>query len=125
VVAKPLLQSHRYASLIPFGINDFKREVPAIREFLTTPNRSVRFAGTEELVTDVDAIVFATDYLYSYPFLSSLLPAIVLPTGGQRTYHTYGQLFYTPHLSLTLLALPERAVPWTVIESQAAVVARA
>ena len=46
-------------------------------------------------------------------------------TGSQRTHHTYGQLFYTPYPSLALLVLPERAIPWTVIESQAAVVARA
>ena len=107
MVAKRLLRSQRHASLIPFGINDFKCEVPAIKEFLTTPNHSIRFAGTEELVTDVDAIVFATGYLYSYPFLSNLSLAIVQPTGGQRTYHTYGQLFYTPRPSLALLTLPE------------------
>jgi hypothetical protein len=52
-------------------------------------------------------------------------PAIVPPTGGQRTYHIYGQLFYTPHPSLALLTLPDRAVPWTVIKSQAAAVTRA
>jgi hypothetical protein len=47
VVAKPLLQSQRHALLLPFGMDDFKREVPAIKEFLTTASRSVRFTGTE------------------------------------------------------------------------------
>jgi hypothetical protein len=65
----------------------------------------------------------ATSQISKSQILSRLSPTIVQPAGGQRAYHTYGRLFYTPRSSLALLALLKRAIPWTTIESQAAVVA--
>jgi hypothetical protein len=101
-------------------LESWKDERPEIAEFVSK-DRTVRFSDGS-VIRDVDAVVFCTGYLYSYPFLSSLDPP--LTTDGMRTEHVYQHVFYIPHPTLAFLALPQRIVPFPVAESQSAVIAR-
>ena len=100
----------------------WKHEVPEIVEFLppTSAHRAVRFADGQ-VESDIDAVVFCTGYYYSFPFLSSLRPAI--STTGERVENIYKHLFYTPHPSLAFVGLPVKIVPFRTYEGQAAVLA--
>jgi cation diffusion facilitator CzcD-associated flavoprotein CzcO len=97
-----------------------RREVPPIKRF-TLDNRGVEFEdGTFE--SDIDAIVFATGYFYSFPFLENVKPALI--TDGSHVNHTYKHLFYAPQPTLSFLALNQRVIPFPIAEAQASVVAR-
>ena len=96
---------------------------PEIVEFLppANHNRAVRFADGR-IESDIDAIIFCTGYLYSFPFLSSLDPPIV--TDGRRTTNAYQHLFYTYNPTLVFPVMTQRIIPFPFAESQAAVFAR-
>ncbi|KAK4680220.1 monooxygenase [Podospora pseudoanserina] len=95
-------------------------EVPEIEEFLVA-DRAVRFKeGRVE--KDIDAIVFATGYLYSFPFLTSLQPPLV--TDGRRVRGLYKHLFHIEHPTLVFPGLPIKVVPFPVSQSQAATFSR-
>ncbi|PLB51906.1 FAD/NAD(P)-binding domain-containing protein [Aspergillus steynii IBT 23096] len=118
-----LLASQRSESfLVPSTAAD-KEYFPEIVEFLpaTQGTRAVRFANGR-VESEIDAIVFCTGYLYSFPFLSSLDPPLI--TDGRRTLNTYQHLFYTYDPTLVLPALPQRVIPFPLSENQAAVYAR-
>ncbi|KAJ8604376.1 hypothetical protein MRB53_041820 [Persea americana] len=135
----PLLyssRSHDSSSTAPFP--DAKA-VPAIAAFLPD-NRTVRFADESES-PPLDAVVFCTGYLYTYPFLRSLsfptpsstttdaTPLLPYPedrliTTGQRVRNVYKHIFYAPHPSLAFLVLPWNIVPFPLAEVQSAVIAR-
>ncbi|KAI4938893.1 uncharacterized protein J4E92_000174 [Alternaria infectoria] len=122
---KPLLWSTRSQSMFSAthgtaGEDQKRREVPPIKQFL--PNsRGVMFEdGTEE--HDIDAIVFATGYFYSLPFLQDVEPKLI--TTGERVNHTYQHVFYAPRPTLSFLALNQRVIPFPVAEVQSAVLAR-
>ncbi|PWY86437.1 FAD/NAD(P)-binding domain-containing protein [Aspergillus sclerotioniger CBS 115572] len=96
---------------------------PQIVEFLPpgTYTRAVRFANGH-IEQKIDAIVFCTGYLYSFPFLSSLDPPLI--TDGRRTLNVYQHLFYIYDPTLVLPVLPQRVIPLPLSENQAAVFAR-
>jgi cation diffusion facilitator CzcD-associated flavoprotein CzcO len=116
---KPLLWSTRSASMFS-GAADQRREVPPISCFLPS-SRGVAFADGS-IEEDIDAVVFATGYLYSLPFLEEVEPRLI--TTGERVNHTYQHLFYAPRPTLSFLALNQRVIPFPLAEAQAAVVAR-
>jgi cation diffusion facilitator CzcD-associated flavoprotein CzcO len=95
-------------------------EVPEIEEFLVR-ERGVRFKNGR-VEKDVDAIVYATGYLYSLPFLNSFTPSLL--TNGRRVHGLYRDLFHIEHPSLVFAGLPIRVNPWGTSESQAALVSR-
>ncbi len=117
-----LLSSRSKSALFPFSAS-YKQDVPEISEFLPPSqfNRAVRFANNK-IETDLDAILFATGYHYSFPFLSSLTPPLS-PTGA-RVENLYQHIFYIPSPSLTFIGLPSKIVPFRTFEAQAAVIAR-
>ena len=117
-----LLSSHSKSELFPFSAS-FKQDVPEITEFLPSSqfNRAVRFAD-DRIETDLDAILFATGYHYSFPFLSSLTPPLS-PTGA-RVENLYQHIFYIPSPSLAFIGLPSKIVPFRTFEAQAALIAR-
>ena len=117
-----LLSSHSKSELFPFSAS-YKQDVPEIVEFLPPSqfNRAVRFAN-DRIETDLDAILFATGYHYSFPFLSSLTPPLS-PTGA-RVENLYQHIFYIPSPSLAFIGLPSKIVPFRTFESQAALIAR-
>jgi Flavin-binding monooxygenase-like/NAD(P)-binding Rossmann-like domain len=123
VCKHPLLQSSRAENLFfsPEGVS-WKHEVPEIVEFLDPKggNRGVQFANGR-IEYDIDAVVFATGYFYSFPFLKIDPPVII---DGLRTRDVYQQLFHIKHPTLAFPVLPQRIIPFPMAENQAAVVAR-
>jgi len=119
VCRKPLLNSVRTPSSIQLG-QSTKEEVPPIVEYLVE-SRGVRFAdGREE--HDIDAIVYCTGYLYSYPFLNSINPPFV--TDGGRSRGLYRQLFSIVHPTIVFTALSQRIIPFPLSEVQAVAMAK-
>ncbi|KAF2743169.1 flavin-containing monooxygenase [Sporormia fimetaria CBS 119925] len=119
---QPLLWSSRSASFLATTktIDPQRREVPQITRFLPE-SRGVEFAdGTRE--DDIDAVVFATGYFYSLPFLQDLKPELI--TDGTHVQHTYKHLFYAPRPTLSFLVLMQRVTPFPMAEVQSAVLAR-
>jgi cation diffusion facilitator CzcD-associated flavoprotein CzcO len=120
---QPLLWSNKSFSLYSasHGSNDpRRREVPPIARFLPQ-NRGVKFEDGS-VVEDVDAVVFATGYFYSVPFLESVEPKLIMD--GSHVNHTYQHLFYAPKPTLSFLALPQRVIPFPLAEAQASILAR-
>lgn len=119
----PIIFSQRSISYLSPGPQAFKDEVPEIVEFLPSArySRAVRFADGR-IEQDIDAVVFCTGYLYSYPFLESLkLPVI---SDGMRVQHVYRHIFYEDRPTLAFVGLPVKIIPFFVSESQAAVISR-
>lgn len=71
----------------------------------------------------VDAVVFCTGYLYSFPFLQGLEPTVLAPDGSY-TDHLWEHVLYSSDPSLAFLVIPKRIVPFPLAEAQMAVVAR-
>ncbi|MCJ1390191.1 hypothetical protein MMC18_003049 [Xylographa bjoerkii] len=120
--APPLLMSSRSESFLlssPTG----REELPEITEFISPSvnNRAVRFSNGR-VEADIDAIVYCTGYLYSYPFLPSLHSQLI--SDGLRVQNLFQHIFYIEHPSLAFLTLPMRILPFPLCEAQAAVVAR-
>ncbi|KAI4621184.1 uncharacterized protein J4E88_005208 [Alternaria novae-zelandiae] len=121
----PLLWSTRSQSMFSAthgtaGEDQKRREVPPIKQFLPNSRGVMLEDGTEE--HDIDAIVFATGYFYSLPFLQDVEPKLI--TTGERVNHTYQHVFYAPRPTLSFLALNQRVIPFPVAEVQSAVLAR-
>ncbi|KAI0575561.1 flavin dependent monooxygenase [Pyrenophora tritici-repentis] len=124
--SQPLLWSTRSTSLFSAthgsasAEDPTRRPVPPIARFLPD-TRGVQFAdGSME--HDIDAVVFATGYFYSLPFLNGVEPKLI--TSGERVEGTYKHLFNAVRPTLCFLALPQRVIPFPLAEAQAAVVAR-
>ncbi|KAF2260643.1 flavin-containing monooxygenase [Lojkania enalia] len=116
----PILWSSRSPSRFSPAADPRKREHPPIKRFLPE-NGGVEFEdGVIE--TDIDAVVFATGYFYSFPFLEDVKPELI--TDGTHVQHTYKHLFYAPRPTLSFMVLNQRIIPFPVAESQAGVLAR-
>lgn len=99
---------------------DIKEELPPIAEYLPE-DRAVRFEDGR-IETHIDAIVYCTGYLYSYPFLKSLKPPVV--TTGHRVHGLYRQLFNITYPTLAFTTLQKKIVPFPLSEVQAAAIAK-
>lgn len=96
--------------------------MPEIIEFpLSSQERAVRFCNGH-IETNLDAIIFCTGYLYSYPFLSAVHPPFI--GTGERVQHLYQHIFSIDHPSLAFVGLPKPIVPFPTCEGQAAIIAR-
>ncbi|EHY55306.1 monooxygenase [Exophiala dermatitidis] len=121
----PVLLSAR--SVSAFGTlppAEWRDDVDELVEFLPKKEgeyRAVRFrSGRVE--TDVDAVVFATGYFYSYPFLQTVSPQVV--TDGFRTRDVYQHLFDIQHPTLAFPVINLKIIPFPLSQNQAAVLAR-
>ncbi|KAL8828941.1 MAG: hypothetical protein Q9170_006382 [Blastenia crenularia] len=123
VCQHPLLNSKRSDAPEFQRKASWKREMPEIAEFLSpsVASRGLRFRDGQ-VESDIDAIVFCTGYYYSFPFLSSLRPSLIV--SGERVEQTYKHLFYIDHPSLAFVGLPYKIIPFRTCEGQAATVAR-
>ena len=120
---KPVLNSHRSISMFPPKTS--VESVPEIAEFLPVSSESSRAVRLidDRIEKEIDAVLFCTGYLYSYPFLKSL-PTRLVSSDGFRLHNTYQHIFYTPHPTLSFLSLPMKVLPFPLAEAQAAVIAR-
>ncbi|KAL8711452.1 MAG: hypothetical protein Q9220_004110 [cf. Caloplaca sp. 1 TL-2023] len=101
----------------------WKQEAPEIEEFLPSSEgfQAVRFANGR-VESSIEAIIFCTGYFYSFPFLSSIKPCLVVT--GERVKHLYKHVFSIDHPSLAFVGLPYKIIPFRTCEGQAAVIAR-
>jgi hypothetical protein len=95
-------------------------EVPEIEAFLST-QRGVRFKGGR-IESGIDTVLFATGFLFTFPFLTSLIPPLV--TTGRRVFGLYKDFLHIDHPTLVFSGLPIKVVPFPFAESQAAIFSR-
>ena len=122
VCRNPIIASSRSNSPLAYDAN-YKDNVGEILEFLppSQEHRAIRFAGGR-IETDVDAVLFATGYLYSLPFLPTLGSSLI--STGERVHNLYKHLFYIDDTTLAFIGLPSKIIPFRTVEGQAAVIAR-
>jgi hypothetical protein len=70
----------------------------------------------------IDHVLFATGYLFTLPFLTSLLPPLV--TDGRKIHGLYKDLIHIDHPTLVFVGLPIKVVPFAFAETQAALFSR-
>ncbi|KAI8333993.1 hypothetical protein BC941DRAFT_433548 [Chlamydoabsidia padenii] len=70
----------------------------------------------------VDQVIFATGYLYSFPFFPFEQDNLI--TDGQSVEHLHDFIFYTKNPTLAFIGLPIRIVPLPLSQSQATLIAR-
>ncbi|KAI0416805.1 hypothetical protein F5X98DRAFT_174369 [Xylaria grammica] len=143
VCAKPLIISARSPIADDMsehlGVGDKVRVVGQIERFLVNekgievrpaPTSSgIDPAGQEntEQISDIDAILFCTGYLYAFPFISaSSLPPSTPPliTDGRRVHGLARHFIHTYHPTLVFPGLPIKIIPFPLAEAQAAVFSR-
>ncbi|KXL44522.1 hypothetical protein M433DRAFT_154980 [Acidomyces richmondensis BFW] len=116
----PILVSSKSESQFGAEPSPGKLDKPPIEEYIIA-DRSLRFIdGSVE--SDIDAVVYCTGYLYSFPFLNSLVPPVV--TTGEWVENTYQHIFYQPQPSLAFLLLNQKVIPFPLAEAQSAIIAR-
>ncbi|EMG46795.1 fmo1 Thiol-specific monooxygenase [Candida maltosa Xu316] len=81
-------------------------------------DRSVR--TNDEVVKDIDYVIFCTGFLHSIPFLK--VDGII--TNGFNVYQLYKQLFYVDDPSLSIIAILRNVVPMPLAETQGSWIAR-
>lgn len=123
---QPLIMSTRQPGDLP--LDGSYTIYPEITR-LDVSTQTVHFADGSS-VSDIDAILFCTGYLYSYPFLpkGSLLEEAKAPIwtlDGVRPHNLYKYVFYSADPTLAFLSMPQQIVPFPITDTQAAVVARA
>jgi cation diffusion facilitator CzcD-associated flavoprotein CzcO len=116
----PLLWPSKSDSMFRPAPSSLKCELPPIAKFLPEIRGAEFEDGTVE--KDIDAVVFATGYFYSLPFLDKVRPSLI--TDGSHVQHTYKHLFYAPRPTLSFLALNQRVIPFPTAEAQSSVLAR-
>ncbi|KAH7269436.1 uncharacterized protein BKA55DRAFT_495639 [Fusarium redolens] len=122
VAKQPIFVSEKEKpTVIPPAKEPWAAGVPEIVEFLPS-QRGVRFANGQ-VENNVDAVLFCTGFHYSYPFLKSLDPTVVVPSGGHAA-HLWEQILYTADPTLSFLSVPQRIVPFPIAEAQSALIAR-
>ncbi|KAH7318600.1 hypothetical protein B0I35DRAFT_432488 [Stachybotrys elegans] len=93
-------------------------EIAEIDEFLVD-TRGIR-CKDGHVENDLDAIIYCTGFLYSYPFLPDFQSQLI--TGGHGVHGLYKHLFLVQHPTLVFPGLNMKSTPWQLSESQAAVI---
>ncbi|KAL7625675.1 monooxygenase [Parahypoxylon ruwenzoriense] len=128
--AKPEMLAH-----ISGGDEGALRQVGEIKRFVVG-ERGVEFsphdgggetAAAPHVERDVDAVVFCTGYLYTFPFLGASLADGEAPlvTDGRRVRGLARHFLHVAHPTLAFPGLPMKIIPFPLAEAQAAVLARA
>ncbi|KAI7892353.1 uncharacterized protein EV154DRAFT_537510 [Mucor mucedo] len=76
----------------------------------------------DDVLDDVDVIIFGTGYLYSFPFLPFQRDDLIMT--GQKVHHLNHYMFYKKNPTLCFLGLPIRVVPMPLMQRQSIVMAR-
>ncbi|KAI8150202.1 hypothetical protein BJV82DRAFT_504277 [Fennellomyces sp. T-0311] len=73
-------------------------------------------------INDVDTVIFATGYLYSFPFLP--FEGDTLIVDGQKVHNLFEYMFYVENPTLSFLGLPIRVAQFPLMQLQSTVIAR-
>jgi cation diffusion facilitator CzcD-associated flavoprotein CzcO len=123
----PVLLSQRSESVINATVgaqnHGLVRPMGQIAEFIhpSHGDRAVRFVSGH-VESGIDSVMFATGYLYNFPFLKST--ALDLIDDGMRVKHLYQHMFHINHPSLIFAGLPIKISVFSLAEAQAPVIAR-
>lgn len=124
VCQKPLLVSVRTNT--PEDVREHVgfEEVAEIARFL--PDKKGVQLKDGRGITDLDAVLFCTGYLFTFPYFEEgeLQKGEPLVTNGRRVYALYKHFLHIHHPTLAFPGLPMKVIPFPVSESQAAVIAR-
>lgn len=120
VSQKPVLLSVRTPSLPDALAFSGAEELPQIVEFLEN-ERGVKFKDGR-VEKDIDAVIFSTGYLFTFPFFRTLDLHFV--TDGRRVRGLYKHLFSIDHPTLVFPGLPIKVIPFPMSESEAAFFSR-
>ncbi|CAO3702153.1 unnamed protein product [Rhizopus stolonifer] len=82
---------------------------------------TIEFADGKH-VQDVDVVVFATGFLFSYPFLPFQKGNLIQK--GQKVHQLSHYMFYKQNPTLSFLGLPIKVAPFPLMQRQATVVAK-
>ncbi|RYP77172.1 hypothetical protein DL769_003482 [Monosporascus sp. CRB-8-3] len=102
------------------------------------PEEDVEEEEEGRVGTDIDCVLFCTGYLYTFPFLRSLMMGggagdshprqqqkeQPLVTDGRRVHGLARHLLHTAYPTLAFPGLPIKVIPFPLAEAQMAVVAR-
>ncbi|KAI1391466.1 FAD/NAD(P)-binding domain-containing protein [Hypoxylon trugodes] len=73
---------------------------------------------------DIDAILFCTGYLYTFPFLTNPPDSKPLITDGRRVHGLAKHFLHIAHPTIAFPALPIKVIPFPLAEAQASFLAR-
>ncbi|CAG8567983.1 4001_t:CDS:2 [Paraglomus occultum] len=123
VIVKPIVK--RLIVSYSDNANAYNDDSYCVHEKKSVPYGQVEFIdGT---VINVHRIIFATGFMYSYPFLHGIeigkhgdvSKERILVTSGKRVYNLYKQVFYIPNPTLAFVALPLKISPPALSQTQA------
>ncbi|KAI1772837.1 FAD/NAD(P)-binding domain-containing protein [Hypoxylon cercidicola] len=101
-------------------IKRFLTEDRAI-EFYSTPSTPSSSSSSTRIEKDIDAVLFCTGYIYTFPFLS-LSPPLV--TDGRKVHGLAKHFLHVRHPTLAFPGLPIKVIPFPLVEAQAAAFSR-
>ncbi|KAI5955714.1 FMO1 [Candida jiufengensis] len=116
-VAKKTIVSVRDLSNKGFE-NELVKYIGIIEEY-DYKNSSVK--TKDEVVEDIDYVIFCTGYLYTIPFLK---PNTDIITNGRQIHNIYKQIFNIYDPSLSFMIIMQQILPLILAESQSALIAR-
>lgn len=97
---------------------DYIRQVGVVTRYDHTTRTAHTTTGD---VDGIDAVIYCTGYLYTFPFLAEQFPDL---TDGHYVKRLYRQIFYVDDPSLAFVGLPKYISPLPFGEAQGAVLAR-
>ncbi|KAI1761342.1 FAD/NAD(P)-binding domain-containing protein [Hypoxylon sp. FL1150] len=84
--------------------------------------RAVEFEGDDgHIEKDVDAVLFCTGYLFTFPFLTLDPPLI---TDGRKVHGLAKHFLHVAHPTIAFPGLPIKVIPFPLAESQASIFSR-
>ncbi|KAK9721804.1 monooxygenase [Basidiobolus ranarum] len=113
------------------GVNPSKiRTVTKVVQF-DAENDTIHFDDGTKLDRIPDHIIFATGYLYSFPFISQLctddeefIKKEKILTNGFKVHNIYEQIFYIPNPTLSFVGLPNKVAPFPLFQYQATLISK-
>jgi hypothetical protein len=101
--------------------SSFKSSVKIITDIVSINEQSCTTSNGHSF--DIDSIIFATGFLYNYPFLDSHEFEYPITVNGRNVQNLYLHLFRSDVPSLSFVGLPRDVVPFMLAEYQAELIA--
>lgn len=97
-------------------------QIDLIKQFVNGANATDIELQNDQVLSDVDVIIFGTGYLYSFPFMPWQKDNLIKT--GQKVHHLNHYMFYQQNPTLCFIGLPIRVVPMPLMQRQSIVMAR-